>query len=71
MVVTERKFVCPTHSEAKQTQNIGVRSRERFIVLLGFTIPARRGTGIISTPGPQKLLSMTAMDYCHIGQRLH
>ena len=29
--VTERKSTCPTHSEAKQYQNVGVWNRERFI----------------------------------------
>ena len=29
--VTGQKFVCPTHSEAKQTEMLGVWSRERFI----------------------------------------
>ena len=29
--VTEHKFVCPMHHEAKQYQNIRIWSRERFI----------------------------------------
>ena len=30
-IVTECKFMCPMHSEAKQFQNVGVWSRERLI----------------------------------------
>ena len=29
--VPKHKFLCPMHSEAKQTQNIRVWSRQRFI----------------------------------------
>ena len=30
-MVVEPKFLCPKHSEAKQTETFGVWSRERFI----------------------------------------